>query len=190
MMDFGKIRTYSEPQQYFRRSVPRRHPFLFACIPKSIGEDSSRTPPSAGLKIMVFMNPTFSSSTLPPPVLKPSPLHPDCAAQVRVFQWKGINTPPPSTILNRWLHDRESMVLRASISDPTSYGAGIKKFHIFCDLFAIPEEDRLPASFELLHSLVLWAMADTAISSPSSILALHSSPISESTVRHYLAALR
>jgi len=82
------------------------------------------------------------------------------------------------------------MVLRASISDPTSYGAGIKKFHIFCDLFAIPEEDRLPASFELLHSFVLWATADTTISSPSSIPALHSSPISESTARHYLAALR
>ncbi|KAG1759423.1 hypothetical protein EDD22DRAFT_782530, partial [Suillus occidentalis] len=34
------------------------------------------------------------------------------------------------------------------------------KFHIFCDIFSIPEPDRLPASFELLHSFALWAMTD------------------------------
>ena len=98
--------------------------------------------------------------------------------------------PPPSTIVNQWMQDRESAVFAASISDPTSYGAGLKKFHIFCDLFDIPERDRLPASFDLLHSFILWATADATIISPSSDLPRHSSPISESTARHYLAAIR
>ncbi|KAG1758670.1 hypothetical protein EDD22DRAFT_783603, partial [Suillus occidentalis] len=33
-------------------------------------------------------------------------------------------------------------------------------FHLFCNIFSIPESNRLPASFELLHSFVLWAVTD------------------------------
>ncbi|KAG1879815.1 hypothetical protein F4604DRAFT_1579266, partial [Suillus subluteus] len=40
------------------------------------------------------------------------------------------------------------------------YGAGICKFHLFCDIFSIHEPDQLPASFELLHSFALWATSD------------------------------
>ncbi|KAG2748160.1 hypothetical protein P692DRAFT_201715613, partial [Suillus brevipes Sb2] len=53
-----------------------------------------------------------------------------------------------------------------------SYGSGLRKFHIFCDIFSIPEADRLPASFELLHSFALWA------------------PVSVSVARKYLSAIR
>jgi len=164
--------------------------FLHAFPRASVKIRLNPPPPSPGLEITVFMNLASSSSTLPRPALKPSPLRPDCAAQDRLFRWKGVNTPPPSTISNQWMRDRESSVFAASISDPTSYGAGIKKFHIFCDLFAIPEKDRLPAPFDVLHSFVLWATADATVVPPSSAHTLHSDPISESTARHYLAAVR
>ncbi|KAG2346726.1 hypothetical protein BDR05DRAFT_877756, partial [Suillus weaverae] len=58
----------------------------------------------------------------------------------------------------------------------SSYGSGLKKFHIFCDIFSIPEADHLPASFELLHSFALWA-----ISNPSA---------TEHFLGKYLSAIR
>ncbi|KAF9010486.1 hypothetical protein BDQ17DRAFT_1177470, partial [Cyathus striatus] len=41
-----------------------------------------------------------------------------------------------------------------------AYGSGLRKFHVFCDVFSILEVDRLPASFELMHSFALWAASD------------------------------
>ncbi|KIO01883.1 hypothetical protein M404DRAFT_149050, partial [Pisolithus tinctorius Marx 270] len=43
------------------------------------------------------------------------------------------------------------------------YGSGICKFHIFCDIFSIPEAEHLPASFLLLHSFALWAASDPTL---------------------------
>jgi len=188
--DFDKDRTRSESRQRLGFLIPWRHPIFSSRLSPGIIADSSGSPPSVGLEIAVFMNPTSSPPALPPPTLKPSSLRPDCTAKDRLFRWKGVNTPPPSTIINQWMQDRESAVFASSISDPTSYGAGLKKFHIFCDLFDIPERDRLPVSFDILHSFILWATADATIVSPSSDLARHSNPISESTARHYLAAIR
>ncbi|KAF9000630.1 hypothetical protein BDQ17DRAFT_1245244, partial [Cyathus striatus] len=73
-----------------------------------------------------------------------------------------------------------------------SYGAGLRKFHIFCDVFSIPEQARLPASFELLHSFVLWAASDPDhCPAGTAILAAHRfEPVSVSTVRKYLSAIR
>ena len=45
----------------------------------------------------------------------------------------------------------------ASLSDNTSYRSSLRKFHVFCDVFRVPEEDLLPASFEVLHYFAVWA---------------------------------
>ena len=59
----------------------------------------------------------------------------------------------------------------------TSYGVSIKKFHNFCDAFStgIAKEDRLPASFDVLH-----------LEGPSQFQVA----ISDQTTRHYLSAIR
>ncbi len=80
---------------------------------------------------------------------------------------------------------------RASLRDSASYGSGLRKFHIFCDIFSIAEADRLPASFKLLHSFALWAAADPDPLDP--ILAESSAPfepVSFATTRKYLAVVR
>ncbi|KAG2135441.1 hypothetical protein DEU56DRAFT_712113, partial [Suillus clintonianus] len=57
-----------------------------------------------------------------------------------------------------------------------SYGSGLRKFHVFCDIFSVPETNRLPASFELLHSFALWAVSDPSIA--------------DSFLKKYLSAVR
>ncbi|KAH7926280.1 hypothetical protein BV22DRAFT_1009482, partial [Leucogyrophana mollusca] len=47
-----------------------------------------------------------------------------------------------------------------------SYGSGLRKFHLFCDIFSVPESARLPASFAVLHSFALWAVADPGPDDP------------------------
>lgn len=124
--------------------------------------------------------------------LIPSSLRPHCRADERLFLWRGVNTPPSSTISHPIIEHLASIATRASLRDATSYGAGIRKFHLFCDIFSIAESDRLPASFELLHSFALWAVSDPL----SNDLALSTQflvpfePISVNVARKYLAAIR
>jgi hypothetical protein len=96
-----------------------------------------------------------------------SALQPDCKAEECIFQWMGINTPPRNTIDVPIIHMLASIASRASLRDTKSYGAGLRKFHIFCDVFSIPEKDQLPASFELLHSFAIWAVTDPNLLDPS-----------------------
>lgn len=133
---------------------------------------------------------SVSPSISVPPNLRDSPLRPDCAARDRLFRWRGVNTPRRSTLDVPWLRALDATVLQASISDAAGYGSGIKKFHTFCDVFSVPEEDRLPASFDVLYSFVLWASADASTSISPSTDSPPTSPVSESTIRHYLAAVR
>ncbi|KAF8573543.1 hypothetical protein K439DRAFT_1556198, partial [Ramaria rubella] len=48
-----------------------------------------------------------------------------------------------------------ALASRTSLQDSSGYGSRLRKFHLFCDIFSIPEEQRLPASFDLLHSFAL-----------------------------------
>ena len=95
--------------------------------------------------------------------LRTSPFRPDCQASEQVFCWTGPNTSPPATINNPLIQFLVRVASCASLSDPTSYGSGLHKFHVFCDAFHIPEEDRLPVSFEVLHSFAVWAASDPDI---------------------------
>ncbi|KAJ7482717.1 hypothetical protein FB451DRAFT_1002700, partial [Mycena latifolia] len=108
----------------------------------------------------------------------PSPLRPQCPADERIFQWRGINSPPPSTINNPIILFLANSASRASLRDMGGYGAGIRKFHLFADIFSIPESARLPASFELLHSFALCTRKTPF------------EPVSVDTVNKYLSVVR
>ncbi|KAI6140124.1 hypothetical protein BKA82DRAFT_126657, partial [Pisolithus tinctorius] len=71
------------------------------------------------------------------------------------------------------------------------YGSGIHKFHIFCDIFSIPEAEHLPASFSLLHSFSLWAASDPT-SPELGILgtSVPFEPVAPSVAHKYLSAVR
>ena len=120
----------------------------------------------------------------------PSWLCPNCRAEEHIFLWRGINTPPVSMIGNSTIHLIASLALCASLWDSSSYGSGIHKFHLFCDIFTIPEVECLPASFELLHSFALWAAADPATLGPELFPSTQFKPVSVAVVRKYLAAIR
>ncbi|KAJ7834446.1 hypothetical protein B0H14DRAFT_2363800, partial [Mycena olivaceomarginata] len=85
---------------------------------------------------------------------------------------------PVSVIDNPVIRFLASSASRASLRDTGGYGSGFCKFHLFCDIFSIPESARLPASFELLHSFSLWAATDPLL------------PVFVDTVNKYLAAVR
>lgn len=119
--------------------------------------------------------------------LRDSPLRPNCRANERITRWIGTRRPPDSTLNTPGLRRMAFLASEASIKDASSYGAGIRKFHVFCDAYSVPEEDRLPASFALLHSFILWAAAD-----PDDPLTkeLNDQPVAVVTVRKYLSAIR
>lgn len=82
------------------------------------------------------------------------------------------------------------MASQASLTDQASYGSGLKKFHIFCDIFRIPESNRLPASFEVIHSFALWAASDPEVIDQSLWDVGEFEPVSVQTVRKYIAGIR
>ena len=116
------------------------------------------------------------------PSPQPSSLRPACRAEERIFQWKGINVPPPSTINHPVIRMISSIASEASLRDAKGYGAAIRKFHIFCDVFSISEQLRLPASFELIHSFALWAATDPEAIGPSLLSDIPFETVSVSTV--------
>nr|VWP01309.1 Non-specific serine/threonine protein kinase (EC [Ganoderma boninense] len=123
--------------------------------------------------------------------LIPSSLRPPCPSEERIFQWRGINSPPQGVLHSSLLRGLADKASRASLRDPGGYGAGLRKFHIFCDIFSVPEQERLPASFAVLHSFALWASAD-----PDPLDPLYTQsdtpfePVATVTTRKYLAAVR
>lgn len=119
-----------------------------------------------------------------------SALRPPCRADERLFVWRGIHTPPLSTLNIPVLQRLSQLAARHTLRDASSYGSGLRKFHVFCDVFSVPETERLPASFELLHSFALWAVSDQ----PDPELVPESEgitfePIAPSTAKKYLSAV-
>ena len=125
----------------------------------------------------------------PPPVgalqLNESPFRPNCRIKERIFLWRGINTAPASTI-----HLIVALASRASLRDTSSYGSGLCKFHIFCDIFSIPELEHLPTSFHLLHSFALWATADPNMLDLNLPRNIPFEPVSVAVVKKYLVAVQ
>ncbi|KZT17912.1 hypothetical protein NEOLEDRAFT_1027298, partial [Neolentinus lepideus HHB14362 ss-1] len=119
-----------------------------------------------------------------------SPLRPNCRAEERLFLWIGINQAPASTIDNPVIRHIADLASRASLRDTAGYGAGLRKFHLFCDIFSIPERERLPASFNLLHSFALWAVTDPDPLDPVFADGTTFEPVSVKAARKYLSAVR
>ncbi|KAJ3576811.1 hypothetical protein NP233_g147 [Leucocoprinus birnbaumii] len=117
-------------------------------------------------------------------------LRPPCRAEERIFRWTGVNIPPPSTINDPVLQVLANAASRASLKDASAYGAGLRKFHIFCDVFDIAEELRLPAPFHILHSFAIWAASDPDSINPNLGSIRHFEPVAVPTVRKYLSAVR
>ncbi|KAJ3711585.1 hypothetical protein C8R42DRAFT_689012 [Lentinula raphanica] len=122
--------------------------------------------------------------------MNPSPLRPRCPAGQRIFQWTGINTPPPSVIDNPVIRLLSNFASEHSLRDTKSYGAGLRKFHIFCDIFSVNEADRLPASFAVLHSFAIWAATNPETLPEGMAQGISFEPVAVGTVRSYLAGIR
>lgn len=156
------------PLQHCRCPVKGRCQRFQSRFPWSVrpGLLSASSPPCQQTDpVVVMMLPQVQTTHAHPTSHTPlhtisSPLRPPCKASERIFLWWGVNSPPPSTIDNPVIQLIASRASCASLRDTASYGAGLRKFHLFCDIFSIPESNRLPASFELLHSFALWAVTD------------------------------
>ncbi|KAJ3716895.1 hypothetical protein C8R42DRAFT_545243, partial [Lentinula raphanica] len=103
-----------------------------------------------------------------------SSLRPNCTAGQRIFKWTGVNIPPASTIGDPVISFLAGLAAEHSLHDTKSYGAGLRKYHLFCDIFSVKEEDRLPASFSVIHSFA---------STPFE-------PVAVSTVKSYISGIR
>ncbi|CAA7270073.1 unnamed protein product [Cyclocybe aegerita] len=200
----ARNREVNEPSQRHRRLVEGGYPSLPDRVSKGQNEDGSTTSPTpfwltnTVLAFPILVPPCIPSTTHGDftshhsdiPCLRPSPLRPACRAEERLFHWKGVNTPPPSTIDHPTIKLIADIASRASLRDTKSYGSGLRKFHIFCDTFSIPEHQRLPASYELLHSFALWAVTDPNALDPSFCSNIAFEPVSVPTIRKYLSAIR
>jgi hypothetical protein len=120
----------------------------------------------------------------------PSPLRPPCRANERIFMWRGVNTPPSSVVDHPLLHHLANIASRHSLRDPGSYGAGLRKFHLFCDAFSIAEELRLPAPFTVLNSFALWATAEPNPDDPALIGVVPYETVAPDVAIKYLTAVR
>ena len=127
---------------------------------------------------------------MPIPTLRISPLRPSCPANQRIFQWRGINPPPAGVVDAPLILHIQDMASKASLGDLTSYGSGLRKFHLFCDIFSIPESHRLLASFNVLHSFVLWATADPLAIGSVNSFQVPMEPVAVSVARKYLTAVQ
>ncbi|KAI0798485.1 hypothetical protein BC629DRAFT_1259898, partial [Irpex lacteus] len=119
-----------------------------------------------------------------------SSLRPDCPARERIFKWRGVLPPPQSTLPHPILRHLDTLASQASLADASGYGSGLRKFHLFCDVFSVPEEQRLPASLPVLKSFALWAITDPDPLDPVFADGTPFEPVSVVAVRKYLAAVR
>ncbi len=135
---------------------------------------------------------TFSSvNPIPPLQLSPSPFRPHVRAEERLYLWYGSNTPPLAVLDIPVLRHIDALATRASLCPTTtsSYGAALRKFHIFCDIFSVPEQSRLPASFSILKSFVLWASTDPEHHNSFFLGGHIFEPVAVDTARKYLSAV-
>jgi hypothetical protein len=144
---------------------------------------------SAHVQLVPSSQGPFASLT---PSISPAPslLCPNCKVTERIFLWYRVNSPPPTTIEAPVILYLSGLASQASLQDVGSYRSGLRKFHTFCNIFSIPKALWLPASFELLHSFVLWATADPSILPSPNFPPVRLEPVSVSVTKKYLSAIR
>ncbi|KIY48249.1 DNA breaking-rejoining enzyme, partial [Fistulina hepatica ATCC 64428] len=91
--------------------------------------------------------------------IAPSPLRPPCPASERIFRWKS----PAAAYLDEALRHDSDLIrlgywnnLQEAYAEATrsTYGAGLLRFHQFCDRCGVPESRRMPADIHLLTGFI------------------------------------
>ncbi|KIY51944.1 hypothetical protein FISHEDRAFT_36343, partial [Fistulina hepatica ATCC 64428] len=91
--------------------------------------------------------------------IAPSPFRPSCPTSERIFRWKS----PAALELDNTLRQDSELIrlgywanLQEAYAEATrsTYGAGLLRFHQFCDRCSIPESRRMPADIHLLAGFI------------------------------------
>ena len=77
------------------------------------------------------------------------------------------------------------MAIQAFLKDPSSYGSGLHKFQIICDIFSIPEAE----STELIYSFLLWVVSEPLPDDPLYQDGTPFETVSVATARKYMSAI-
>jgi len=192
-MTCGGPRQHSQPAVKKGRSS---FPMHLPCC-GFLGPFGTTSPPAQHVVVMATLMPLALAAQGSAPThfpeghlwMAPSTLHLDCKATEHLFLWKVVNSLPPSIIRDLTIELIHSLASQASLHDTSNYGVGLHKFHLFCDIFSIPEESRLPASFSVLHSFALWVMAEPDTIGQPFASHMPLEPVSVSTAHKYLAAI-
>lgn len=120
----------------------------------------------------------------------PSPLRPECKASERLFRWVGVNPRPVSVLPIPAILFLQTRASEQSLQDTQGAGSGLRKLHLFCDIFQVPEADRMPASFELLNSFAIWAASDPDAKNPVFDDGSIYESVGVQTVSKYLSGIR
>jgi hypothetical protein len=122
--------------------------------------------------------------------LQPLLLHPDCLAKDCIFLRRGVDHKECKYLGNPILQHLVDKASHASLHNSGRYGSGLCKFHIFCDVFSIPEAARLPASLDLLRLFVLWAVTDLDLPDVTLARCVVFEPVSINTAKNDLSRVR
>ena len=85
---------------------------------------------------------------------------PPVRSGLRLSTWVPVVAPARVGLANPFLERVQTVALSHAHRSPAAVGAGLAKFHVFCDSFNIPEGERVPTSASILHSFALWASCD------------------------------
>ena len=95
-----------------------------------------------------------------------------------------------STISDPTIQFIATLASQVSLCDVASYGSGLQKFHIFCDIFSIPEANHFPVSFPPLHSFALWAATNPSMADLDLLRRVPLELVSVTIVKKYLSAIQ
>jgi hypothetical protein len=114
--------------------------------------------------IRLAVTESFSPSTPRKPIagneINPSIYRPHVPASHRIFQWSSPHCERAQIELDHHISQRLQISIFRSLSRSVvpetleSYGAGLLRFHQFCDREQIPEAQRMPASYILLSAFI------------------------------------
>ena len=117
--------------------------------------------------------------------LAPSNLRPHVKAPDRAQHWIPLKTGTSSALDHPVLRELEQKALFHSLKDNKAVGSALRKYHIWADLFNIPERERFPASFQLIYSFGIWAVSTRSDVQQDFVF----EPVTKKTAMNYLDAI-
>jgi hypothetical protein len=143
-------------------------------------------PAAVGMRVL----PDGTIQKLGPLQLAASDLRPRCRAGEVIFRWRGPNRPQHTALGIPILQHISDLASRSSLRDAGGCGSGVRKFHIFLDVFGVPEVARLPASKELVHAFALWAACTPDPNDPMFADGTLFEPVSVTMAKKYVSAIQ